>query len=331
MTNTLEEPEQAAADLVPASTQNPAVDPQKKIPHPEATRPVKVQWQYAIVLAMVHVIALLAFFGWFFTWSGLIVGIAGHFVFGMLGITIGYHRLLTHRGFTCPVWLERSLAILGMCNLQDSPARWVAIHRMHHQHSDKQPDPHSPLVNFLWGHVGWVVCRHQELDTTRHYERYVRDLLRDPFYLQLERRQGWFFVFVAHAFVLISLGAAFGYWVSGGVGTEAAQYAASWAVWGVAVRTVFVLHGTWSVNSLAHLFGYRNYETRDESTNNWLVALISHGEGWHNNHHAEPRSAAHGHRWWEYDMSWWIIRSWEMVGLAKNVVRPKCMQSHESS
>mgnify|MGYP002038644131 CR=1 FL=1 len=117
----------------------------------------------------------------------------------------------------------------------------------------------------------------------------------------------------------------------GGVAAEAARYAASWAGWGVAVRTVFVLHGTWSVNSMAHLFGYRNYETRDESTNNWLVALISHGEGWHNNHHAEPRSAAHGHRWWEYDMSWWIIRSWEMIGLAKNVVRPKCMQPTKSS
>ena len=188
MTNTLEEPPQADLDdgLMKAES---SLDPQK-IPHPEATRPLKVQWQYAIVLSLVHVVALFAFVGWFFTWSGLIIGIAGHFVFGMLGITIGYHRLLTHRGFSCPVWLERSLAVLGMCNLQDSPARWVAIHRMHHQHSDKQPDPHSPLVSFLWGHVGWVVCRHQELDTTRHYERYVRDLLRDPFYLQLERRQG---------------------------------------------------------------------------------------------------------------------------------------------
>ncbi|MCP4941661.1 MAG: acyl-CoA desaturase [Planctomycetaceae bacterium] len=325
MTNTLEEAELLGTDD-DLTSPKPLSSESHKIPPPDATRPLKVQWQYAIVLALVHVAALLAFVGWFFTWSGLVVGIAGHFIFGMLGITIGYHRLLTHRGFTCPVWLERTLAILGMCNLQDSPARWVAIHRMHHQHSDKQPDPHSPLVSFLWGHCGWVICRHQELDTTRHYERYVRDLLRDPFYLQLERRQGWFFVFVAHAIVLSAIGAGVGYLVSGGVASEAGRYAASWAVWGVAVRTVFVLHGTWSVNSLAHLFGYRNYETRDESTNNWLVALFSHGEGWHNNHHAEPRSAAHGHRWWEYDMSWWIIRSWEMVGLAKNVVRPKCMQ-----
>jgi stearoyl-CoA desaturase (delta-9 desaturase) len=263
---------------------------------------------------------------WFFTWSGLVLAISGHFLFGMFGITIGYHRLLTHRGFTCPKWLEHSLALLGICNLQDSPARWVAIHRMHHQHSDKQPDPHSPLVNFLWGHMGWVVCRHRDLDKTSHYERYVRDLLRDPFYLKLERRNGWFFIYVAHALVIMLMGALFGFFASGGQAGEAFRYAASWGVWAVAVRTVFVLHGTWSVNSISHLFGYRNYDTRDESTNNWLVALISHGEGWHNNHHAEPRSAAHGHHWWEYDMSWWVIRTWEAMGLVKDVVRPKALQ-----
>jgi fatty-acid desaturase len=301
------------------------VDPQR-VPRPEETEPLRILWQYAIVLGLVHLIALYAFLPYFFTWSGVILAIAGHFVFGMMGITIGYHRLLTHRGFTCPKWLEHTLAILGICNLQDSPARWVAIHRMHHQHSDKQPDPHTPLVNFFWGHVGWVVCRHRDLDRTSHYERYVRDLLRDPFYLRLERRGGWFFVFLSHAILITLAGAAFGYWISGGETSEAIRYAGSWAVWAVAVRTVFVLHGTWSVNSLSHLFGYRNYETRDHSTNNWFVALFTHGEGWHNNHHAEPRAAAHGHRRWEFDMSWCVIRMMENVGLAKDVVRPKTMQ-----
>jgi fatty-acid desaturase len=301
------------------------IDPQR-LPLPEETQPLKILWQYVIVLASVHLIALYAFVPWCFTWSGLVLAILGHFVFGMMGITIGYHRLLTHRGFTCPKWLEHSLATMGMCNLQDSPARWVAIHRMHHQHSDNQPDPHSPWVNFLWGHMGWVVCRNRNLDTTSHYERYVRDLLRDPFYLRLERKGGWFFVFLAHAILITLAGGIYGYAVSGGLLSGALKYSASWAVWVVAVRTVFVLHGTWSVNSVAHLFGYRNYETRDHSTNNWLVALLSHGEGWHNNHHAEPRSAAHGHRWWEFDMSWRIIRTMEAVGLAKDVVRPKSMQ-----
>lgn len=305
------------------------LDPQR-LPRPEETEPMRILWEYAIVLGAVHVIALYAFlpfsFSYLFSWSGVILAIAGHFLFGMFGITIGYHRLLTHRGFTCPKWLEHSLALLGICNLQDSPARWVAIHRMHHQHSDKQPDPHSPLVSFLWGHVGWVICRHKNLDRTSHYERYVRDLLRDPFYLQLERKYGWFFVYVGHALVIALAGGIFGYFASGGLINEAVRYSASWFVWAVAVRTVFVLHGTWSVNSLAHVFGYRNYETRDHSTNNWLVAMFSHGEGWHNNHHAEPRAAAHGHRLWEFDMSWCVIWMLEKVGLAKDVVRPKCMQ-----
>ncbi len=297
------------------------IDPQR-LPLPEATQPLKIMWPYVGVLVAIHVIALYALIPWFFSWSGVILAIAGHFLFGMLGITIGYHRLLTHRGFTCPKWLEHSLAILGICNLQDSPARWVAIHRMHHQHSDHQPDPHSPLASFLWGHVGWVVCRHKDLDRTSHYERYVRDLLRDPFYLKLERRGSWFLVFAAHALSIILAGGVVGY-LTGGTWLAALQLAASWGVWAVAVRTVFVLHGTWAVNSLSHVFGYRNYETRDESTNNWLVALFSHGEGWHNNHHAEPRAASHGHHWYEFDMSWWIIRGLESVGLAKNVVRPK--------
>lgn len=302
-------------------TEPQGIDPQR-LPRPEGTEPVQVMWRYVVVLAAIHLIALLAFIPWLFTWSGLILAIAGHFVFGMFGITIGYHRLLTHRGFTCPKWLEHTFAVLGMCNMQDSPARWVAIHRMHHQHSDHQPDPHSPLVSFLWSHVGWVVCRHRDLDRTSRYERYVRDLLRDPFYLRLERRDGWFFIFLAHAILITLAGGVYGYFV-GGSGGEALRFAYSWAVWAVAVRTVFVLHGTWAVNSVTHLFGYRNYETRDDSRNNWLVALTSHGEGWHNNHHAQPRSAAHGHHWWELDMSWWIIQCMERVGLAKNVVRPK--------
>jgi fatty-acid desaturase len=329
MTNSTLDKTQSLSDVASdplADLPATGIDPQR-LPRPDETQPLRILWQYVIVLTGVHLVAVVAFlpwtFSWLFTWSGLILAILGHFAFGMFGITIGYHRLLTHRGFTCPKWLEHTLAVMGMCNLQDSPARWVAIHRMHHQHSDHQPDPHSPLVSFLWGHMGWVVCRHKQLDRTIHYERYVRDLLRDPFYLKLERRDGWFFVFAAHALLITLVGAAYGYIASGYDSGEALRYAASWYVWAVAVRTVFVLHGTWAVNSVSHMFGYQNYKTRDFSRNNWLVALISHGEGWHNNHHAQPRSAAHGHRWWEYDMSWWIIRSWEAIGLAKNVVRPK--------
>jgi fatty-acid desaturase len=295
----------------------------QQLPYPDATQPPRLLWTYALVLLGIHAVALLAFVPYLLTWSGLILAIVGHFFFGMLGITVGYHRLLTHRGFTCPQWLEHTLATLGMCNLQDSPARWVAIHRLHHQHSDHQEDPHTPLANFLWAHVGWVIYRHRDLDRTSHYERYVRDLLRDPFYLRMERYGGWFLIFIAHALLITLAGGLFGYWISGGVAAEALRYGASWYVWAVAVRTVFVLHGTWAVNSLTHVAGYRNYDTRDNSRNNWLVALLAHGEGWHNNHHAQPRSARHGHRWWEFDMSWWVISALEKMGLAKDVVRPK--------
>jgi stearoyl-CoA desaturase (delta-9 desaturase) len=295
---------------------------------PEETQPLSIIWPYVIVLSLVHLLCLLAFIPWFFTWSGFIVAVLGHFVFGMFGITIGYHRLITHKGFSCPKWFEHILATLGMCNLQDSPARWVAIHRLHHRYSDQQADPHSPLVNFLWGHMSWVVYRHKDLESTIRYARYVPDLLRDPYYRRLERNHSWLLVFFVHAFALVGVGAVFGYFAGGT--EEMARYAASWAVWGVAVRTVFVLHGTWSVNSLTHMWGYRNYETRDRSRNNWLVALIAHGEGWHNNHHADPRSAAHGHRWWELDMSWWVIKGLESIGLANNVARPKGEVIHES-
>lgn len=292
-----------------------------QLERPAETQPLKVLWPYATVLGLLHAACLLAFIPWLFTWSGLLVAILGHLVFGMLGITVGYHRLLTHRGFTCSKWLEYSLATMGMFNLQDSPARWVAIHRSHHRNSDQQADPHTPLVNFFWGHVGWVVCRNKDLNRTLRYAKYVPDLLRDPFYRRLEKVGAFLLVFAMHAAVIVAAGAAFGYFTAGP--DEAVRYAASWAVWGVVVRTVFVLNGTWAVNSLTHMYGYRNYETRDFSTNNWLVALIAHGEGWHNNHHADPRAASHGHRWWEFDMSWWVIRTLELLGIAKNVVRPK--------
>jgi fatty-acid desaturase len=297
-----------------------------KVPHvqpPKSATPLRVYWLYLIPLVVLHVLALLALVPWFFSWSGLVLAILGHFTFGMLGITIGYHRLLTHRGFNCPKWLEHTFAILGLCNLQDSPARWVAIHRMHHQHSDQQPDPHTPLVNLLWGHVGWVLHRNRDHDSVTSFERYVRDLLKDPFYLKLEKRGLWVKIFWLHAAGFALAGGLVGFLYGGW--QSSIQLAASWLVWGVFVRTVFVLHGTWSVNSLGHMFGYKNYKTRDDSRNNWLVALISHGEGWHNNHHAQPRAAHHGHRWFEFDMSWWVILCMEKIGLVTDVVRAKPM------
>ncbi len=290
----------------------------KTLPLPETAQPLTAMWSGTVVLGLLHLFALLAVIPWLFSWTGLVLAVVGHFVFGMLGITVGYHRLLTHQGFTCPKWLEHTLATLGVCCLQDSPARWVAVHRMHHQHSDEQPDPHSPLVGMVWGHFGWVLSRNREHDHVGHFERYVRDLLRDPFYFRLERKGFWLMIYLAHAAMFFVAGLAYA-WITTGSFLSGLQFGLSLLVWGVFVRTVFVLHGTWSVNSAAHLWGYRNYDTSDNSRNNFLVALLTHGEGWHNNHHADQRSIRHGHRWWEFDMSYRIIRLLEMLGLAHDL------------
>ena len=293
----------------------------RTLPLPAETQPVRIYWPYAVSLSLLHAAALLVFVPYFFSWSGVALGLVSYVLLNMLGITIGYHRLLTHQGFVCPKWMEHALALCGMCTLQDSPARWVAIHRMHHQHSDEQPDPHSPLASFWWSHVGWLLVRNRNHENLGRFERYARDLLRDPFYLKLEKRLGWLRVYLIHAAVIMAAGYAVGWWLTGTLG-GAMQLMWSWLIWGVVLRTVATLHITWAVNSVTHVWGYRNYATRDNSRNNWWVALLAFGEGWHNNHHAHQRAACHGHRWWEFDLSWRVIRLWEKLGLAKNVVGP---------
>jgi len=289
---------------------------------PDGVRPFRPLWGYASFIPLIHLLAMLALVPWLFSWTGVVLVFAGHYCFGMLGLTLGYHRLLTHRGFACPKWFEHFLAILGVCCLQDTPARWAAVHRKHHQYSDESPDPHSPLVSFLWGHFGWLVVENRQHSRVDFYERYARDLLRDPFYLRLERGGLWFWIYLGHAVVFFLAGFAFG-WATTQTLLGGLQLGLSVLVWGVFVRTVLVWHVTWSVNSLSHIWGYRNYETTDNSRNNWLVGLVAHGEGWHNNHHAQQRAAAHGHRWWECDLTFLTIRLLEAIGLVKDVIRPR--------
>jgi fatty-acid desaturase len=291
-----------------------------KLAAPAGTRPRRILWIEAVGLAGVHVLALLAFVPWLFSWTGVILAVVGLYVFGDLGISLCYHRLLTHRGLVCPKWLEHTFAILGLCCLQDTPARWVAIHRRHHEEADQQPDPHSPLVNFLWAHMGWMVVKNRELTRLGIFERYAKDILRDPFYARLERKFRWVWL------VLISWGVFFAGGVIaellyGGSAVEALQFGLSLLVWGVFVRTVLVWHITWSVNSVTHLWGYRNYDTDESSRNNVILAILI-GEGWHNNHHADPRSARHGHLWWEVDLTWLMIRLLAALGLAREVATP---------
>jgi len=292
----------------------------RTIERPDDTNPLKIGWRYAVGITLLHVLALLAFVPWLFSWTGLVVCLLGFYIFGTLGINLGYHRLLTHRSLVVPVWLERTLATLGICCLQDSPGRWVAIHRIHHQYSDEPPDPHSPLVNFLWGHMGWIYVVNRQYENANKFERYCRDVLRDRYFLWCERQINFVWVYLLHAFVIFVVAWSVGV-VTLGSASDGFRFALSILVWGVIVRTVLVWHITWSVNSVSHLFGYQNYSTGDSSRNNIFVGLVSNGEGWHNNHHAYQRCAAHGHRWWELDVTFATIRMLEVLGLATNVVR----------
>jgi fatty-acid desaturase len=292
-----------------------------RLPLPGTVKVRTIAGLYTGGVIAYHLLALLACWPWLFSWTGLLLAGFGCYVFGTLGINLCFHRLLTHRGFCCPLWLEHTLAVLGVCCMQDTPARWVGSHRLHHQHSDEQPDPHSPLVNFFWGHMGWLLVTNEDLQRRELYERYARDILRDRFYRNLERGGLWVWINLAQWVVFFGAGLLAG-WLLQGELLAGLQFGLSVLVWGVLVRTVAVWHITWSVNSVTHRWGYRNYATADNSKNNVLIGLLSNGEGWHNNHHADPRSARHGHRWWEFDVTWITLRCLQSVGLVWDVVVP---------
>jgi stearoyl-CoA desaturase (delta-9 desaturase) len=283
--------------------------------------PRRVNLRILTGMLMFHLLALLACIPWLFSWSGLAVAGVAYYLVGVLGINIGYHRLLTHRSFSCPRWLEHTLSVLGLCCYQGSPLTWVAIHRLHHQHSDDPADPHSPRAGFFWSHMGWFLIFDPAIYNYSLYDRYTRDLFQDRFYKWLERPRVGRAIHLIHWASVLLVGALFGALTTGSL-EGAVQLGLSWLVWGVFVRTVVHLHATWSVNSVTHFWGYRNFTTHDDSRNNWLVAIVSNGEGWHNNHHAEPRCAAHGRRWWEIDVSYLIIHALERVGLASDLVKP---------
>ncbi len=316
----------SAVDIAPTATDADALQPALgAVPFDPMGRPDdadrgRVLWPYFLSVLGMHLLLPLVFVPWLFSWTGLLLVPLGNYVFCSLGIGAGFHRLLTHRGYRCPLWLEHTLALLGVCTLQDAPARWVMIHRMHHQHSDRPPDPHSPLRSWFWGHVGWLLVENKRVDCLANYERYARDLLRDPFYLRLQRRLMWVWVYAAHALAFYLAGFAAGWLLTGQV-LGGVQFGLSILLYGVVVRTVFSWHVTWGVNSFAHLWGYRNYETGENSRNNLLIAVATNGEGWHNNHHADPRCAAHGfHRWWELDVTYLTLRLLALVGLVHDLM-----------
>jgi stearoyl-CoA desaturase (delta-9 desaturase) len=210
-----------------------------RLPTPDSVNFRKIAWVYAIGVIGYHLVALLAFLPWFFSWTGVVLAIAGCYVFGTLGINLCYHRLLAHRGLNCPKWLEHGLAILGVCCLQDTPARWVAVHRRHHQYADEQEDSHSPLAGFFWGHTGWLLVENEDLTRLRIYDRYAKDVLSDRFYKKLERNGRWVQI-IFLSWLVFFLGGFAGELLLGGTPSQALQFAASLLIWGVFLRTVLV-------------------------------------------------------------------------------------------
>ena len=295
--------------------------PPERSPAAVAASTLRVKWRYAVPIGLTHLIACLAFVPWFFSWTGAALSIAGCIVFGTLGINLGYHRLLAHRSFTCPRWLECTFIILGVCCLEESPTVWVSVHYQHHRESDQELDPHTPREGLLWAHIGWMVLKSDNAASGPLITRYGKDLIGDPFYAWLEVSDNWIKVAIASWAAFFVAGFA-GVALTGGGLWDAVQFGSSLLVWGAAVRTAMVWHATWSVNSVTHRWGYRNYETPDDSRNNLLVAVVASGEGWHNNHHAHMRSARHGHTWREPDLTWLIIRALMALGLARDVVLP---------
>jgi len=260
-----------------------------------------VNWGVTAIMVGLHLCALAAVF--FFTWKALIVALVMWLVAGSLGIGMGFHRLLTHRGYKTPKWMEYFLTICGTLALEGGPIAWVATHRIHHQNTDKEGDPHSPRDGGFWAHMGWIITGRAMHRDRKELLPYVPDLRKDKFHLWISK---WH--------VLPSVAVAIIFFAVGGW---------PWVFWGVFVRSVLSLHFTWLVNSATHIWGTQRFDTGDDSTNSFWVAILTFGEGWHNNHHAEPRAARHGFRWYEVDVNWYGIWALRTLGLAWDVKLPK--------
>lgn len=259
-----------------------------------------MNWAPAVFIIGVHIAALAAFFT--FSWKALVLCLVLHWVTGGVGITLTYHRLLTHRSFTVPKPLEYLLTFIACLACQGGPISWVGGHRLHHARSDQEGDPHSPLNGFFWSHMGWCLTRNDINTDFDTYSKYAPDLVKDKYMLFMDRNH------MLPTALLALLLYAWGGW--------------SFVVWGIFVRLVLVYHSTWLVNSAAHVWGYQTYDSRDDSRNLWWVALLSYGEGWHNNHHAFQHSARHGLKWWEIDPTYAMIRTLRLLGLAADIKLP---------
>ncbi len=270
-----------------------------------ATVPDGMNWTTLIVIGLFRIGALAAFF--FFSWQRLAVMAILYVLAINVGIGMCYHRLLTHRGYQTPKWVEYLMSICATLSLEGGPIFWVSTHRVHHQLSDHEGDPHTPREGGWWAHAGWLLFGQALHAQTRVLARYVPDLSKDRFHVWLSKYNG--LPLVVSGVLLLAGGWIWGGWVNG----------VAMVLWGVLLRVTLGLHTTWLVNSATHLWGSRRFETRDDSRNSWWVALLSGGEGWHNNHHAHPVSARHGLKWYEIDPNFYGIWLLSKLGLAKKI------------
>ncbi len=257
----------------------------------------KMNWLTIVVLTLLHIGAVAALFC--FSWRNLAVAALLYWIAVGFGISLGYHRLHTHRGFKTSLLVEYFFAVCGTLTLEGGPIFWVATHRIHHQKSDRDGDPHSPRDGAWWAHVGWILVGESKHSNTRLMSKYAPDLAKHRFYVWLNNY---------HWVPIVAL-AALVYAIGG----------LPLFLWAICLRIVVGLHATWLVNSATHMWGSRRFATRDDSRNNWWVALITFGEGWHNNHHAHPVSARHGLAWYEFDMSWITLKLFRAIGLVHSV------------
>jgi stearoyl-CoA desaturase (delta-9 desaturase) len=258
---------------------------------------IKISWVTTIAFLIFHIGAVAALFH--FSWKAVFWTAVMYWISVGWGIGLGYHRLHTHRSYKAPKWLDYFLAVCGTMTLEGGPIFWVATHRVHHQLSDKEGDPHSPRDGAWWAHILWMLLGDPKHNDTALLSKYAPDLCKDKFYVWLSKY---------HWLPLTVFGVLVG--VFAGV---------DMLLWTVFLRVTLGLHATWMVNSASHIWGKKRFATRDDSRNNWFVALITMGEGWHNNHHAHPASARHGLAWYEFDPTWLQIRLLEKLGVVKNV------------
>jgi sn-1 stearoyl-lipid 9-desaturase len=257
-----------------------------------------VNWTTTIFMVIFHACAVAALF--MFSWKALFVTLFLWWVSGSLGIGMGFHRLLTHRGYKTPKLVEYFLTFCGTLALEGGAINWVVTHRIHHAHTEvKGLDPHTPRDGGWWAHMGWILMGTAQQHEDEVLSRYAPDLMKDPVHVWLNR---------LYFIPLVALGVLLFAW--GGWGLM---------MWGTFLRVTVGLHATWLVNSATHMWGSRRFESGDDSTNNLWVALVTFGEGWHNNHHAHPRAARHGVAWYEIDVNWWGIRALQFLGLARDI------------